>query len=87
MNKIRVLLADDNKDFCDVLGNYLGKAEDIEVVAMAHDGIEAYNKIRDYKPDVVILDGIMPRLDGWEFLKSCKTRISKNRQYVLCFLR
>ena len=69
MNKIRVLLADDNKDFCDVLGNYLGKAEDIEVVAMAHDGIEAYNKIRDYKPDVVILDGIMPRLDGLGILE------------------
>ena len=72
MNKIRVLLADDNKDFCDVLGNYLGKTDDIEVVAVAHDGIEAYNKIRDYRPDVVILDGIMPRLDGLGILEKLK---------------
>jgi two-component system response regulator (stage 0 sporulation protein A) len=69
MSKISVLLADDNKDFCDVLGNYLEKTEDIEVVAVAHDGIEAYNKIHDYMPDVVILDGIMPRLDGLGILE------------------
>ncbi len=63
-SKIKVLLADDNKDFCDVVSNYLSKQEDIEVVAIAYDGIDAYNKILSLKPDIAILDGIMPRLDG-----------------------
>lgn len=84
MNKIRVLLADDNKDFCDVLGNYLGKDEDIEIVAVAHDGIEAYNKIRDYKPDVVILDGIMPRLDGLGILE--KLQIESIEKPPICIM-
>lgn len=63
-NKLRILIADDNKDFCDVLSNYLGKQSDMEVVSIAHDGIDAYNKIISEKPDIALLDGIMPNLDG-----------------------
>lgn len=63
-DKIKVLLADDNKDFCDVLVSYLNKEEDISVVAVSHDGIDACNKIRECRPDIAIIDGIMPRLDG-----------------------
>lgn len=61
---IKVLLADDNKDFCDVVASYLEKQEDISVVDIAYDGVEAYNKINASKPDILILDGIMPKLDG-----------------------
>ncbi|MGN0134105.1 MAG: sporulation transcription factor Spo0A, partial [Anaerotignum sp.] len=63
-NTIKVLLADDNKDFCDIIVDHLNKQEDITVVAVAMDGIDAMNKIRDTHPDVAIIDGIMPRLDG-----------------------
>ncbi len=63
-NKIKILLADDNKDFCDVVSGFLNKQEDIEVSAVAYDGIDAFNKIRDLHPDIAIIDGIMPRLDG-----------------------
>ena len=63
-NKIRVLLADDNKDFCDVVSTYLDKQDDIEIIAVAHDGIDTFNKIRELKPDIVVIDSIMPRLDG-----------------------
>ena len=63
-NKIIVLLADDNKDFCDIIVNHLHKHEDISVVAVAMDGIDAMNKIRDTHPDIAVIDGIMPRLDG-----------------------
>ncbi len=63
-NKIRVFVADDNKDFCDVICSFLEKQEDIEVVGVAYDGIEAYNKIINDSADVAIIDGIMPRLDG-----------------------
>lgn len=63
-NKIKVLLADDNKDFCDVVVSHLNQQEDMTVVSVAVDGIDAMNKIRDTRPDIAIIDGIMPRLDG-----------------------
>ena len=62
--KIKVLLADDNKDFCDIVSNYINKQEDMEVCKTVYDGIEAFNKIQELKPDIAIIDGIMPRLDG-----------------------
>ena len=67
--KIRVLLADDNQDFCDVVGNLLEKQEDMELCAVAYDGQAALEKIREVQPDVAVLDGIMPRLDGLGLLE------------------
>lgn len=63
-NRIKVLIADDNKDFCDMLKNHLGNKDDMEVVAVAYDGTEAFNKIMETNPDVALIDSIMPRLDG-----------------------
>ncbi len=72
--KIKILLADDNQDFCDILGKQLQAQEDMQLVAIAMDGIDAMNKIREYRPDVAIIDGIMPRLDGIGVLE----RLQKN---------
>jgi len=63
-NKIKILIADDNKDFCSILSEYLEMQDDFEVVGMAKDGIEALDLIVSKRPDVVILDIIMPHLDG-----------------------
>jgi len=62
--KISILLADDNKEFCDTLINYLEKHDDLEIVAVAYDGVDAYKKILETKPDIAIIDGVMPKLDG-----------------------
>ena len=62
--KLTVLIADDNKDFCDCLSNYIEKQEDMEIVSIAHDGQEAYDKIVKETPDIALIDGIMPKLDG-----------------------
>lgn len=61
---IKVVIADDNREFCDILASHINAQPDMEVVGVAIDGIDAMNKIRDNKPDVAIIDGIMPRLDG-----------------------
>ena len=63
-NKIKIILADDNKDFCEILAEYLNKQNDMEVIGMANNGTEAYDMILEKSPDVVILDVIMPHLDG-----------------------
>ncbi|AOY77077.1 sporulation transcription factor Spo0A [Clostridium formicaceticum] len=62
--KISVLVVDDNEDFCDILSEYLERQEDIEVVGVAQDGLKAIEQIGEKVPDVVVLDIIMPHLDG-----------------------
>ncbi|MBB6216641.1 two-component system response regulator (stage 0 sporulation protein A) [Anaerosolibacter carboniphilus] len=64
MKNINVLIADDNKDFCDILSEYLGKQEDLEIVGVAKDGLEAIDLVTKKSPDVLVLDIIMPHLDG-----------------------
>lgn len=61
---IKVIIADDNKDFCDIISGYLEKQEDMNVVGVANDGLETIDLIFKLKPDLVILDIIMPHLDG-----------------------
>lgn len=63
-NKIRVLIADDNKEFCELLQTFLKEEKDIEVVGVAYDGYSTIEKVRELNPDVLILDIIMPNLDG-----------------------
>ncbi len=63
-NKITVLIADDNTDFAMTLTGYLEKQEDMEVIGIAKDGNEAFNMISNTEPDIVLLDVIMPHLDG-----------------------
>ena len=61
---IKILVADDNLDFVSTLVTYLNTQEDMEVIATAKDGLDAYDKILEVKPDIAILDVIMPHLDG-----------------------
>ena len=63
-NQINVLIADDNEDFCDILVEYLQKQQEINIVGVAKDGLEAIELISSTEPDLVILDIIMPHLDG-----------------------
>ena len=62
--KITVLIADDNGDFSATLAECIKAEEDLELIGSARDGIEAFDMIKVYEPDVVLLDVIMPRLDG-----------------------
>lgn len=61
---IKIIIADDNKEFSNILCEYLKGQSDFEVVGMAKDGIEAIKLVTQYQPDVLVLDIIMPHLDG-----------------------
>ncbi len=61
---IKVLIADDNRDFVEILQEYFDQQDDFTVVAVAYNGLEALDMINLNLPDVVILDIIMPHLDG-----------------------
>lgn len=62
--KIKVVLADDSKDFLDVLESNLINEDDIQIVGIAKNGLEAVDLVKSKEPDVLICDIIMPHLDG-----------------------
>jgi two-component system response regulator (stage 0 sporulation protein A) len=62
--KITVLIADDNGEFANNLAGYVEREEDMEVIAKARDGNEAFDMICSTQPDIALLDVIMPHLDG-----------------------
>jgi DNA-binding NarL/FixJ family response regulator len=66
MTLIRTLVADDHPLFREGVGMLLEAEDDIAVVGMAHDGLEAIALTEDLRPDVVVMDGEMPRCGGIE---------------------
>lgn len=70
MKKISVGIADDNKEFCDILVDYFEEKNDIEVAFVSFDGINAVDNIKSKKPEILILDMIMPHMDGLGVLES-----------------
>lgn len=77
-DKIKVLIADDNYEFGMTLKNYLVNDEEMEIVGIARDGEEAYSGVLRLKPDVLLLDVIMPHLDGIGVLEKLnKTKLEK----------
>lgn len=65
-----VLCADDDRSFCQILSRALG-AEGFEVVT-AHDGEEALASIRASAPDLLLLDVMLPRRDGFAVLEAIR---------------
>ena len=82
--KTRVLIADDNQDFSRTLSSYINAQDDMEIVALAKDGNEAVDMIMADSPDVVLLDVIMPHLDGLGVLEKVNT-LEESKRPVLCF--
>jgi DNA-binding NarL/FixJ family response regulator len=62
--KIRVLIADDNELFREGLISLLSECESIDVVGQARDGYQAIEKTHVLRPDVILMDVSMPRMDG-----------------------
>ena len=56
MSKIRLGIADDNRDFCDILTDFFHTQENIEIVFVAHDGIETLDCVKKYLPEILVLD-------------------------------
>ena len=82
-SKISVLIADDNKEFCSILNDYLLNQKDIVVTGIAKDGREALELIVERKPDLVILDIIMPHLDGLGVLEKLNTMDLENTPRII----
>ncbi len=77
--RISVLLVDDNIEFCNLLNEYISEYEDIHIIGIARDGIEAIEMIDVFKPDVVLLDIVMPNLDGIGVLEKFAKKHNKTK--------
>jgi len=80
---IRVLIADDHTLIREGLKNLLELQQDIDVVGEAVDGIEALQKCRALKPDVLLLDVAMPRMAGTEAIKLIKDAVPGTQVVIL----
>jgi DNA-binding NarL/FixJ family response regulator len=80
---IRVLIADDHAVVRQGLRTFLGLQEDIEVVGEAADGEQAVAEAERLAPDVVLMDLVMPRMDGVEAIRRLHERVPAARAVVL----
>jgi DNA-binding NarL/FixJ family response regulator len=82
MGTIGVLIADDHPVVRDGLRRILGMESDIAVVGEAHNGAETIDLIRQLKPDVVLLDLLMPKVSGLDAVRELESN-SNTRILVL----
>lgn len=80
---IRVLLADDHAVIRDGLRLILEAQGDIAVVGDAADGREAVRQVRDFRPDVVVLDIAMPELNGIEATRQIRETCPQSQVVIL----
>lgn len=66
---LKVLVADDNREFNELVTEYLNREPDIEVVGNAFDGRDVLDLLAETIPDIILLDIIMPHLDGISVLE------------------
>lgn len=83
MDKIKVLVVDDDEKYAKEMSDYINMQEDMTSVGIASDGEEAYEMIVETNPDAVILDVILPKLDGIGVLRRLSGSDTKNKPAVL----
>lgn len=81
--RTRILVADDNRDFCQLLTEVVQAEKDLELVGVAHNGLEVLDLVERAHPDVVVLDIIMPHLDGVGVLERLGSQERETRPKVI----
>ena len=80
MNNLKLLIIDNNKEYAQQLKAEFEKMNDVTVIGIAADGIEGVEYINATSPDIVVLDVVMPRLDGFGVLEK---EFSKRPEFIM----
>lgn len=72
MSTEKILICDDDKNICELLRLYLEKEG--YVLCIANDGVEALEKFNSESPNLILLDIMMPRLDGWQVCREIRKK-------------
>ena len=85
MGEIAVAIADDNERILDLLGEMIENNKEMKLVGKANNGEDMYHLIKEKEPDVVILDLIMPKLDGLSVMEKINAddQITKRPEYII----
>ena len=83
MNTIRAVIVDDNDELRNSMTQYLSAQKDISIVGEAANGQDALKMIQEKQPDVVLLDMIMPMLDGFGVLAQLQRTPLEKRPRVI----
>lgn len=83
MTKIKVLIADDNREFVELLKDFMLEQPDMDVIGVAYNGNEVIHILENEKPDVMILDIIMPHLDGLGVLEQMREMALNTRPKII----
>ena len=76
MGEIHVAVADDNERILDMLGEIIENDKELKLVGKANNGEDMYHIIKEKQPDVVLLDLIMPKMDGLSVMEE----VNRDRQ-------
>lgn len=83
METIKICIADDNRDLVHFLQDYLNGQERMEVIATAYDGRECMLMLEENEPDVLLLDIIMPHMDGLGVLQRLYKEKGENKPNII----
>lgn len=85
MSKWSVAIADDNERMVEILEEILHRDEELQIVGIARNGEEACRIIREKEPDIMLLDIIMPKLDGLTVMEKIgqDTHLQKKTEFVV----
>lgn len=83
MSAIQILLVDDNINFLEATASFLAGEPQLKIVGRAVSGDEALQKSRQLQPDLILLDLILPDLNGVEVARRLKTQPSPPRIIIL----
>ena len=83
MNDMRIMLVDDNAELRRTMREHLSRQENMRVTAECGTGLEALEALEKTAVDVIILDIIMPQMDGYSFLEELNRRQLENRPQVI----
>ena len=83
MDNIRVFIVDDNDELRNYMGNYFRKQQNITVAGEAANGADALKQIAEKQVDVMLLDIIMPNLDGFGVLEQLQRFPADKRPHVI----
>ena len=74
-NKIKIMIVDDNKEFVKLLNMYINSQKDMVALEPLYDGTNAIEAIKQSKPDVLLLDVVMPEKYGLSVLEDMKDEV------------